>query len=102
MNITGDLSAWSFGTEIAVANRKEISSSTTGHIAERHMVRYASGVGTSQLKFWLEPKSSSDKIKIELFVKHLEPSVSAQQIMNEMEEWVSPAAVTTWHSTWEF
>jgi hypothetical protein len=104
MNITGDLSAWSLGSDIAIANRKDILGNTGGrHIPEKHMVRYASGVGTSKFKFWLEPKESQNqKIKIELFVKHLEPSVHAQQLMNEMEAWVSPAAVTTWHSTWEF
>jgi Peptidase family M28 len=105
MNITGDLSAWSLGSEIAIANRKDISttSGTSGrHIPEQHMVRYASGVGTHQYKFWLEPKEDEKKIKIELFVKHIEPSVPAQKILDSMAEWVSPAAVTTWHSTWEF
>jgi hypothetical protein len=96
MNITGDLSAWSLGSEIAIANRKDST------VPEQHMVRYASGVGTHQYKFWLQPKEKGQTIKIELFVKHIEPSVPAQQIMNEMQDWTSPAAVTTWHSTWEF
>ncbi|KAL4547458.1 hypothetical protein Ndes2526B_g06708 [Nannochloris sp. 'desiccata'] len=101
MNITGDLSAWSLGTEVAIANRKDIRVSKST-VPEQHMVRYASGVGTHQYKFWLQPKKEGQTIKIELFVKHIEPSVPAQQIMNEMEDWVSPAAVTTWHSTWEY
>lgn len=101
MNITGDLSAWSLGTEIAIANRKDIG--TNGNtVPEQHMVRYASGVGTHEYKFWLEPKETGQILKIELFVKHIEPSLPAQQIIDEMQDWVSPAAVTTWRSTWEF
>ena len=119
MNITVDLSAWSLGSDIAVANRKETAASGSGsgsdknshaapsqqeqqHVPEQHMVRYASGTGTRPFKFWLEPKQENSKINIELFVKHLEPSPAAQQILDSMADWTSPAAVTTWHSTWEF
>ena len=98
LNITGDIHAWSLGPEVA-------STQIPGTNSTCHMVRYASGVQTHRWKFWIDaPKKATGDVAlhIELFVKHLQPSEAAQKVVDALPDWVSPTAVTTWHSIWDF
>ena len=65
------------------------------------MVRYASGPFTTEWAMWVDVPADAP-LRVELFVKHLEGTPELAALMGAMPEWVSPAAVTTWQSAWEF
>ena len=103
LNITGgDVEAWSLGPEVASTRIPTATTTTTTPTATCHMVRYASGARISKWRFWVETAADA-RIQIELFVKHLEPiSKQLQGMVEGVPVWVSPAAVVTYHSLWQF
>jgi hypothetical protein len=95
LNITGDVRAWSLGPEVATAP-------IASHGASKyHIVRYASGYGTTRWRFWVDV-ARDECLRIELFVKHLQETPEIGRIMQAMQPWVSAAGVTMWRSSWEF
>ena len=103
-NDDGRVTGWSLGPEVASTIVKWTGGGGGGGGGGStvcHMVRYASGSGTSRYSWWIDTVDVS-ALRIELFVKHLDASDAANAVVALMPEWVSPAAVTTWQSVWEF
>lgn len=96
LNISGDVRAWSLGPEVATASDGSLHAGSKYHI-----VRYASGYGTTRWRFWVDVARDTS-LHIELFVKHLQETQEIRSIMESLQPWVSAAGVTMWRSSWEF
>jgi hypothetical protein len=50
---------------------------------------------------WLDIPAEQS-LRVDLYVKHLDVAPGTKAMVRQLPEWTSPAAVTTWQSSWQF
>jgi hypothetical protein len=66
-----------------------------------HMVRFAGNLHARRYRFWLEVPAGT-ALEARVYVKHVEDSPATAALLAELPDWVSPAAVTSYHSRYLF
>ena len=56
-----------------------------------HMVRFAGNMHARSHRFWFERPAGS-QLSIRLYVKHVEESAAATELLAQLPDWASPAA----------
>lgn len=66
-----------------------------------HMVRFAGNLHARQHRFWLDVPAGTT-LEARVYVKHVESSPATAALLAQLPDWVSPAAVTSYHSRHTF
>lgn len=66
-----------------------------------HMVRFAGNLHARRYHFWLDVPAG-EKLRVGLYVKFVEESAATRQLLADLPDWTSPAAVVSYHSRWQF
>ncbi|EFN50786.1 hypothetical protein CHLNCDRAFT_142511 [Chlorella variabilis] len=97
MNFTlaggGSLLGWSLSDGVAQTEAPQGGAS--------HMVRFAGNLHARRYHFWLDVPAG-EKLRVGLYVKFVEESAATRQLLADLPDWTSPAAVVSYHSRWQF
>lgn len=95
MNFTGEVLGWSLSDKVADTELPQ------GGLS--HMVRFAGNRHACRYNFWLDVPASAPPLQVKLYVKRVQESdAAAEALLRKLPDWVSPSAVVSYQSRWQF